>query len=342
MGCENQEDSSGAAGDLAVLGEGTERQTNVSIQVLQNVYHELTAKTEDVSKAYDEPFQLELKDLEQLDHRVNQCCEQYHLASSNCSVKVFYTSDTQETFSSFAKFRLFNAGSTSSVESVLLTYNFLIILPKLKKPQAYTLSIRIASPIAIQERLRDGSIHFRMPKIFRAMGTRTAMVTVKYIDYVVARTLLDTFDQWFKTAERAAIPAWWMWICRRSHLLPIIGRYLTFSVACLVLMWSLPAFITATSTLLDLCYLVLSAVFGISVAYQVANYLGKFSESSLDTWTALSFIALTSGDRKLIDKAKNANRRAVVSSGIKWFGSLMVSVLVKLAIESFASRMSSG
>src|SRR5690606_8611321 len=131
------------------LGEGTERQTNVSIQVLQNVYHQLTAKTEDVSKAYDEPFQLELKDLEQHDHRVNQCCEQYYLASSNCSVKVFYTSDTQETFSSFAKFRLFNAGSTSSVESVLLTYNFLIILPKLKKPQAYTLSIRIASPIAI-------------------------------------------------------------------------------------------------------------------------------------------------------------------------------------------------
>lgn len=333
-------DSGAAAGDLAVLGEGTERQREVSIQVLQDVYHELTAKTEDVSRAYEEPFQLHIKDFEQLNHRVTQCCEQYNLVSSNCSVKVFYTSDTQETFSSFEKFRAFNAGSTSSVESILLTYNFLIILPKLKKPQQYSLSIRTASPVGVNARLKG---NLGMPKIFRTMGgLRTAMVTVKYIDYVVARTLLDTVDQWFKTVERASVSRWWLWVCRRSHALPIIARYLTFFVSCLALLWSLPAFLPKGATPLELAQVALWAVLGISVAYQTSNYLGKFAEASLDEWTAVAYICLTAGDRKLVQEAQSANKWHVFVSLAKWLAALLVSVVMKFAIESIAQRMSGG
>lgn len=144
---------SGSTGDMAVIGEGTPNQTSVSLQVVQNIYNELTGKSEDVSKTYDDPHQIQYEDFEQLNYRIRQCCEQYNIASINCSVKVYYINDTQETFSSFERFKHFNSGSSSSVESVFIKYNFLIILPQLNQPQSYTLSVRAASRIAIQQKM---------------------------------------------------------------------------------------------------------------------------------------------------------------------------------------------
>lgn len=163
----------GGSGDMAVIGEGTPNQTSVSLQVIQNIYHELTGKAEDVSKYYSESFQFVHADYEQLHHRISQCCEQYNIKASNCSIKVYYINDTQETFSSFERFKHFNVGSSSSVESVLLKYNFLIILPKLNQPQSYTLSVRTASRVSIEKKMRE-DMPFDVPKILRVMGGRTA------------------------------------------------------------------------------------------------------------------------------------------------------------------------
>ena len=166
---------------MAVIGEGTANRTSVSLQLLQNIYHELTGKTEDVSKSYNESFQIVHADFDQLHHRIAQCIEQYNIKANNCSVKVYYINDTQETFSSLDRFKHFNAGSSSSVESVLIMYNFLIILPKLNQPQSYTLSVRTASRISIEKRMHSEMPLFHgVPKILRTMGSRTAVVTVKY------------------------------------------------------------------------------------------------------------------------------------------------------------------
>ncbi len=164
-----------SAGDIAVIGEGTPNRTPVSIQVLQNIYHELTGKTEEVSKSYNAPFQVVHGDFEQLNHRVSQVCEQYNIRAANCSITIYYVNDTQETFSSFEKFRAFNAGSTSPVESVLINYNFLILLPKLNQPQSYTLSIRVASRIAVEKKMQT-DIPVDLPKILRIMRGRTAVI----------------------------------------------------------------------------------------------------------------------------------------------------------------------
>ena len=52
-------------GDVAVIGEGTPNRMPVSIQVLQGIYHELTGKTEEVSKSYSAGFQITHDALEQ-------------------------------------------------------------------------------------------------------------------------------------------------------------------------------------------------------------------------------------------------------------------------------------
>lgn len=324
----------GGAGDMAVIGEGTPNQTSVSLQIVQNIYHELTGKTEDVSKSYNESFQFVHADYEQLHHRISQCCEQYNIKASNCSIKVYYINDTHETFSSFEKFKHFNAGSSSSVESVLLKYDFLIILPKLNQPQSYTLSIRTASRVSIEKKMGE-DMPFDIPKILRLMGGRTAVVTVKYVDYVVARNLLNVVDEWLKTVNKARKNLVWDAVRKRSAYLPLIAQYTVGAVVALLIVSSLPRFLQQNATLLHLAQTLICALVGLFAAYRIAHHLGSAAENSLDNWSELSYVSLTAGDKKLIDEAIGKNKSTLVSAALKFVGALIVSILAKVAIGLF-------
>lgn len=319
------------AGDMAVIGEGTPNQASVSLQVVQSIYHELTGKTEDVSKSYSESFQFVHADYEQLHHRIIQCCEQYNIKASNCSIKVYYVNDTQETFSSFERFRHFNAGSSSSVESVLLQYNFLILLPKTNQPQSYTLSIRTASRVSIEKKMRQ-DMPFHIPKILRIMGGRTAVVSVKYVDYVVARNLLNVVDEWFKTVKKASSSKLWDALRKRSAYLPLIARYTVGAAVTLLIVMALPHFLQQNATLLQLAQTLICALVGLFAVYRLAHHLGSAAEDSLDNWSELSYVRLTAGDAKQIEEAAGKNRNSLVLASLKFIGALAVSFLAKVAI----------
>lgn len=321
---------SAGSGDVAVIGEGATR-TSVSLQLLQEIYHELTGKSEDVSNYYNEAFHVVHSDFEQLHHRIGQACEQYNICANTYSIKAYYINDTQDTFSSIERFRLFNAGSTSSVESVFLTYNFLILLPKLHQPQSYTLSIRIASRIAIEKKMRH-DIPFNFPKILRVMGGRTAVVTVKYIDYVVARNLLNVVDEWFNTLSQERPSKYWKFIQRRSEKIPLITRYLAAFVITLLILVNLPSFVSSNATLLEFARFWLCASAGLFAAYKLAHHIGSAAETSFDKWSELSYISLTSGDKKEIQEAEARNKSSIRVGCITFVSALLVSALAKLII----------
>jgi hypothetical protein len=270
-------------GDLAVIGEDTAHPVSVSLQVLQGIYHELTGKSENVSKSYSSPFQVTASDLDQLNYRILQYCEQYHVTGTTTSIKVYYVDDTQDTFTSFEKFRHFNAGSASSTESVLLKYNFLIILPKLNKPQTYTLSIRIASRIAVEKRMRNET-PFQIPQIIKVMGVRTAVVDVTYVDYVVARSMLGVVDQWFSSLPVSHQSAAWKQVIKRTHYIPVFLRYFAGLVVSVILYAAVPYVVTDSSPRAVIARASLVGFIGLFAAYRVAHHLGRSAENSLDCW----------------------------------------------------------
>lgn len=321
----------GGTGDMAVIGEGTPNRSSVSLQLVQNIYHELTGKTEDISKSYNEPFQIVHADFDQLNHRISQCCEQYNIRANNCSVKIYYANDTQETFSSFERFSHFNAGSSSSVESVLITYNFLIVLPKLNHPQSYTLSVRTASRISIERIMRDEML-FDVPKILRVMGGRTGIVTVKYIDYVVARNLLNVVDEWFKTLPKARTNKYLDQVRKRSYYLPLIARYSVGAVVALFILRALPNLIPDNATLLQFAQIFLCTSVGLFAAYRLAHHLGRAAEASLDRWSELSYVSLTAGDKKEIEEARARNKNSLMTATLKFFGALLITGIAKIVI----------
>jgi hypothetical protein len=260
-------------GDVAVIGEGTPNRMPVSLQVVQSIYHELTGKTEEVSKSYTESFKICQSDLEQLHIRIQQAYEQYNIKAETLEFRVFYQNDTQDRFTSFEKFRAFNSGSHSAVESVLFKYNFLVILPKTNQPQNYTLSVRVASPVAIDKKMREQ--WFELPKVFKLMGGRTAVVTVEYVDYMVARNLVDIVDGWFKSLSTTRISSFMSFVRKRSGYLPLVCRYSIGAFVAFLIFEAIPLVLKPEATLQQFAVFLMASFVSLFSSYKLAGHLGK-------------------------------------------------------------------
>jgi len=324
----------GATGDIAVIGESSNAKA-ISLQTLQGIYNELTGKSEEVGKSYTKPIQVKFTDLEQLDHKIAQACEQYNVVSGNCSVAVYYIDDTRDRFSSFDRFRLHNAGCTSPVESILLKYNFLVLLPKTKQPQSYTITIRLASRVAVMRRM-EGEFYGPPPQIIRMMGSRTAVVEVEYIDYMVARNLLNIVDEWFKGIPTADEHKWLNWLRYRSHHIPRMARFFTGVIVGLIIVALLPKFVPNGSTdLLGYGLFSTWAILGAFAAYRMAGFFATLIEDAIDEWTEISYVCVTKGDEVEIAKAQRKNRFSV----LKGIAGLIFTTAISVATKIIANLL---
>lgn len=324
------EDAGGATGDVAVIGEQS-RSSQVSLQTLQGIYNELTGKTEEVGKSYEIPLQATFEDFHQLDHFLHQACEQYNIAASNCSITSYYMDGARDTFSSFDRFRLHSQNSNAPIESVLLKYNFLILLPKTRKPQPYTLTVRVASRVAVVKKIRDEHGYMGPTALFRLFGNRIAVVEVQYVDYMVARNLLRIVDEWIHTIPAAPRVGWMRWLQARSHFVPRILQFLTAIFVSWLVISLIPKFvIPGDYDLFAAVNFSAVAMLGIYVSTKVAGFLGGQIEVALDSWSELSYLKITRGDEQEIKLASHANGWAAAKAVLAFVATIALNVIAKV------------
>jgi hypothetical protein len=304
----------------------------ITVQQLQQIYAELTGKSESISKYYSEPIQLTLNDVEQIHHCLIQTWEQYQLVSSNTSFTVYYLRNTKDQFNTFDRLKLQIGAGSEPVESILLKYEFLIILPNLVKPQTYTVSIRVVSRLALERRIREGmSPPFTLSRFIRLMGENTASVEITYVDYAVARNFLSVIDDWFKTIPRSKENKTMRFLQSYSHWIPRIGRFVTAIIVTLMVMSILPHFITQSETsLLLLAKFLLWSALGTYVAYTLAGWSTFFAEMAIDSWSEVSYIKLNRGDEIEIAKNQKENRHHLLKGVCGGLGVVSVDIVAKL------------
>lgn len=164
------------------------------------------------------------------------------------------------------------------------------------------------------------------------MGGRTGVVSVEYIDYVVARNLLNIVDEWFNVLPKPKTSKWWAFLRNRSELIPFFTRYFVGAVVAFLIFLALPKFIPEDASLLRFSQVFLCSAVGLFAAYRLARHLGRAAEYSMDRWSALSYICLTSGDRQAIEKARGRNRNSLIAAASKIVGALLVSIIAKIII----------
>lgn len=317
--------------DVVVLSDGR----TISMQVLQGVYNDLTGRTEELNRTYRFAHKTTFEDVNQLNHKVEQLYEQYSIVNKKCSVTIFTVDDQREVFSSFQRFEIFDKSKLSPVENLRITYEFLIVLPKNNKPQAYTLEIDIHSRVAIWK--RESKEKGYSKNLVHIIGDRTGFVEIEYIDYTVARNFIDTVDNWFEGLDKTESSK--LFEILRSASIHLDYIFSTFSaIVILLASWyiALPLFTSDSSNYLLFQSITLVLVI-LGISARISFVAGRATNRMLESVFPLSYLHLNKGDEKIIEEFNKNKKGKLVKAGITsiiGFGASILASLIATWITS--------
>lgn len=218
------EHPNGGANDAQVVRIG-EASNPVSLKTYQDIYHQVTGRTEQIRKRHFDNLLLEYSDLEQLHHKIMQLCDVHRVIARNETISVFHDKERKEQFTSFDRFAAYNANATSPCVSIVLKYNFSLIPAGLQKPQEYVVAVRLISRIALLEQMDDEAPPFlRGGGYFGYVHESTAEVTIDYVDYVIARGFVEATDEWAKGCKSVPQSKFLNFGRRHSYWIPLTFR----------------------------------------------------------------------------------------------------------------------
>ncbi len=305
---------------------------NVSMQLVQSIYNEITGKKETIARRYHDNHQTVFSDLKTLNTKIEQLYEQYKIVSKNCSVSIYYLNDCREIYSSFERFELYDSTSISPVENVLLEYNFLIILPNTQKPQSYKIEINLTSRVALMKRQRLETGLER--KLFSIMGRmRTAGIEIEYIDYTVARNFMVAIEEWFKSIHKIELSKFLNFSERHSEYIPIIYQIITVAILTTALFSNHESLLGSNPSVITLFGAAILSMGSFYFVLIVVRKLGRISESAFDFYKPASGLKLNRGDEIAFKEYETSNRKQLVG--------LLVATLLTIGINIISAYLAS-
>lgn len=296
----------------------------VSVKVYQDIYHQITGRTEQVRKRYSDNILLEMTELEQLHHKVLQLCDVHHVVARNETISIFHDKERKEQFTSFDRFRAYNANTASPCVNVVLKYNFSIIPAGLQRPQEYVVTIRLTSRIAMLRQAEEEAPPFMRGRLVTFLSEHTAEVTVEYADYVIARGFLEAFDEWIRGCNCIPKKQWLHTLRRWSHTIP---QFLKMGVASLIAWFALeaiPDYFAISSSTEAWARFVIIYLGASYVLLGLAKAAGEMIEEAIDTYPTLSYLKLNKGDERLITEFRGRKLSAILT----FFAGSSLSVLL--------------
>lgn len=258
---------------------------HISMKTFQYVYNQITDKTEKLVQILKNNHEIHFADINQLNTKIFQLYEQYHIVSDSCAITIFHVDDCKEQFSSFERFEKYDSSNTSPIENIRLEYNFLIILPKTQKPQPYKITIDLASRMAFRKKAYGGGAMHRF-MIF--MSTRTGNVEIEFVDYTVARTFKTAIDQWYEAVKQEKNSKYIEILQNISEYFPALFKILTSLFVLSVIFYNREALISTSSTLDVLFSLSLVSFGTVYISGLVAAKLGQLFGDAIDSHQTIS------------------------------------------------------
>lgn len=308
--------------------------SRVSIKVYQDLYHQVTGRTEQIRKRYSENLLIEFSEIEQLHFKVQQLCDIHKIVACNEVISVFHDKERKEQFTSFERFRVYNANAASPTVSVVLKYNFSIIPAGLEMPQEYVVSIHLTSRVALLQQIEQDAPAFMRGNLFMLVATNTAEVTIDYADYVIARGFLEAFDEWIQGCKKTPPITWLDTLRKWSSFMPGISKLVAGGLVSLFAYQSIPTFFSATSTAETWARFFVVYTGGAFFLVIIMGAMGRLIEEVIDSYPVLSYLKLNKGDNNLIDefgqRKKSILLKFVFSSGVSILLAIIAAKLEKL------------
>lgn len=301
--------------------------TQVSLKVYQDIYHQVTGRTEQIRKRYSENILIEFSDLEQLHHKVSQLCDVHHVVARNESISVFHDKERKEVFTSFERFRAYNGNATSPSVNVVFKYNFSIIPAGLERPQEYVVTARLTSRVAAIKQMEDEAPPFMRGRLFGYMAGSVAEVTVDYADYVVARGFLEAFDEWIAGCKATPKSQLLQLLRRYSHRIPEVAQLVVAAIVVGFALQAIPTALGPSASPQAVARFIVILVGGSYIVISLTRFFAELIEEAIDTYPVLSYLKLNKGDEKLITEASSAKPRAWLRLAIGAVGSIILGII---------------
>lgn len=303
----------------------------ISVKIYQDIYHQITGRTEQIRKRYTDNVLIEFSDVEQLHHKINQLCDVHNVVARNESISVFHNKDRKDQFTSFERFRLYNSNTASPTVTIVLKYNFSIIPAGINRPQEYVVTIRLTSRVAMLQQAEENAPSFMRGRVISFLNENTAEISVEYADYVVARGYLEAFDEWIRGSKCSPSINWVIKLQRWSYLIPNIFRNLmAFSITWFAL-GDLPEYFNENSNSEAWVKFLLIYAGAAYILISLSNTTGKFLEEAIDNFPTLSYLKLNKGDIKVIDEFQSRRKSSVLK--LAW------SQMLAIALAIVASKL---
>lgn len=280
----------------------------VSLKIYQDIYHQITGRTEQMRKRYSENVLIDFSDIEQLHFKVQQLCDVHKIIAQNETISVFHEQDRKEQFTSFERFCAYNANAASPSTSVVLKYNFSIVPADLQRPQEYIVTIKLTSRVAMLRQIESDLPSYVRRRIIGFGPSVTTEVSVDYADYIVARGFLEAFDEWMRGCRKSP-DRWWVSMFQKwSHALPdtlaVIGAILIAYFA----LTAVHKFFTPGHSIESIGRFFIVFSSGFFVLVMLMRAAGRLIDQEIKSYFALSYLNLNKGDAQLIREHSNRQR----------------------------------
>jgi hypothetical protein len=310
------------------IGDG---QSLVSVKVYQDVYHQVTGRTEQIRKRYSENLLVEFSEIEQLHFKIMQLCDVHNVVARNEVVSVFHDKERKQQFTSFERFRTYNANATSPSVNVVLKYNFSIIPAGLDKPQEYVVTMQLTSRVAMLQQIEADAPPFMRGRIFSYLTANTAEITIDYADYIIARGFLEAFDEWKQGCKANPDIPWLNFLQRWSHVVPAMMKVTTAALTVMFALKAIPDFFSAQSTPETWARFFVIYSGGFYLLMSLVGAAGRMIEEAIDSYSVLSYLKLNKGDAKLIEEFGSRTNRVIAK--------FVFGCLVTIALGVISSKL---
>lgn len=275
---------------------------SITPKIYQAIYHQITGRTEKVSKSYDDNLLIDFEGIEKLHNKILQIKDVHQILASNEVISIFYDNERKEDFTSFERFRKYNSTTTKPTINLILKYNFSILLSGVSSPQEYIVTVKLTSRLAAMETLSKKTPNFISRGLLAFFSSNVAEIHVEYADYVVARTFTESFDEWISGCNSIPKNNFLIFFQTYSHYIPKIVK-LIIALICIY------SYLIVTNLLPDTFTRDWGRLFILSftsfyIIIQLSFLFGRKIEIYIDSLYQDSYLDLNKGDKRLINNSR--------------------------------------
>lgn len=306
----NNEDTSPISGEIAHL------------DVYHEVYKLLNKTGKEISKSYDDNLKITMEDIEELHCKIIQSIESQNGEGIILKINIEQLKGENYIFNDFSDFKKNNRTGPNPTQEIILDYKYIIKNKELKSFEKYKVVLRLASRATQLYDARKNTPDIMLEFLSNFRST-VARIDIEYYDYVKARSILATFDEWVKGCNKTSSPKFLnevKWFFNKCNWLIKIFVLFLFTIG---------TYNQVNEEINNSSYIIKFIVIYLFVFYfliKTTNNIAMVIRKSINSYFLMSYISVNKGDTNLIRKYTAYNKNNIYKSIVGILLTLIIGI----------------